>query len=328
MSAVKLHRLRLKPHGATLSPWQADTLFGHLCWEAFFQGGPKALQEFLAPFRAGKPPFVISDGFPNDTFPCPLLPPGALVRGDKCERERAMDAAKERKKITRLSHAQFEQFLRDGSLLTGTENGLVSQSRFTLKNQINRLTSTTRGATEDEKTGNLYAVREFRFYSVEEQERVPAHITIYIWAENDGRAQEAETWFRLLARGGFGKKKSAGYGRFDVLSHEPFSLTTPAKPNGLVALANFVPAPSDPPIGLYKTRVKYGKLGEAAILNGKALSPFKLPLMMLTAGSTFYCDAAVPPFVGKLVESIHPDDPTIVHGAFAPVVPIKLPPEA
>ncbi len=325
MSAVKLHRLRLKPHGATLSPWQADTLFGHLCWEAFFQGGPKGLQDFLEPFSNAKPPFVISDGFPNDTFPCPVLPPAALVTGDKCERERAMDDAKERKKITRLDQAQFEQFLRDGSLPTKTDSALVSQPRFTLKNQINRLTGTTRGATEDEETGNLYAVQEFRFYSVEEQARVPAHITIYIWAENDTRAQEAESWFRLLSRGGYGKKKSAGYGRFDVLGCESFTLTTPDKPNGLVALANFVPAPGNPHVGYYKTRVKYGKLGEAAILNGKALSPFKLPLMMLTAGSTFYCDAA-PPFVGGLVKSIHPDDPTIVHGAFAPVVPITLPP--
>ena len=107
MSAVTVNRLRLQPSSATLSPWQADMLFGHLCWEAYFAGGDKGLDDFLAPFRAGKPPFVLSDGFPGETFPRPLLPPPPRTRGGKATREDAMDQAKQDKKIARLTQAQF-----------------------------------------------------------------------------------------------------------------------------------------------------------------------------------------------------------------------------
>ena len=321
MSAVIVNRLRLQPSSATLSPWQADTLLGHLCWEAYFAGGDKELEDFLAPFRAGKPPFVLSDGFPGETFPRPLLPPPERVRGSKTEREDAMDQAKQAKKIARLTQAQFEQILRGESPAPDVDD-ISATVNVTLKNQINRLTGTTRGAEEDADDGNLYAVKEYMVYRKDGRVRVPVPITIYFWAESDAAAQDLEERFRSLARGGYGKKKSAGYGRFEVHGRDAITLHVPDDANGIVALANFVPAVGDPREGYYKTRVKYGKLGEAAILAGKALSPFKFPLVMLTAGSTFY--SARRDFIGRLVAPIHPDDPRIVQGAFAPVLPIKL----
>jgi len=324
---VNLYRLRLQPHGATLSPWQADTIFGHLCWEAFFQGGEQGLKDFLAPFRAGTPPFVLSDGFPDDMLPRPFLPPPTFVDASKSTRVQVLTDAKKGKGVTLLTQSQFEQVLR-GERVIFTEEAtskLKATPRLVLKNQINRLTNTTAGADEDEASGNLYAVEEKRVFREVGEKKEPVSITIYLWAANDEKAKEAENWFRLLARGGYGKKKSVGYGHFDLLGYEPFSINVPDDANAVVALAHFVPAAKDPRDGFYKTRVKYGKLGEAAILKGNALSPFKKPLVMLSAGSTFYSDKPRN-YLGRLVGSIHREDSTIVQGAFAPVVPIKLPP--
>lgn len=327
MGTVNLYRLRLQPRAATLSPWQADTLFGHLCWEVYFQRGETGLAEFLAPFREGHPPFVISDGFPGDSFPPPLRPPRPYEGGSKFAREQAVEQGKAEKALSRLSQAQFERALRGDPVLVESEPSIevVHARSRVLKNQINRLTGTTGAADEDAETGNLYGVEEHGYYEREHDRRVAASLSIYLWAEDRAAAAQVEEWFRLLARGGYGKKKSVGYGRFAVVDCEPIALTTPDDANGFVALAGFVPAAHDPTEGFFKTYVKYGKLGEAAILNGAALSPFKYPLVMLTSGSTFYCDSPIPPFAGRLVYPIHRENDTIVQGGFAPVVPLRLP---
>jgi CRISPR-associated protein Csm4 len=66
-------RYRLRPRTPAATPWHADTLFGALCWELTQRGGEAALEETLARFRAGDPPFLLSDGCPGDSLPRPLL---------------------------------------------------------------------------------------------------------------------------------------------------------------------------------------------------------------------------------------------------------------
>jgi len=72
---MKTYRVRLGLDSASLSAWQSDTIFGHLCWTVRYEEGEEALGEFLAPFLAGEPPLVLSNGFPGDLLPRPVLPP-------------------------------------------------------------------------------------------------------------------------------------------------------------------------------------------------------------------------------------------------------------
>jgi CRISPR-associated protein Csm4 len=64
---------RLRP----TSPWatapQADSLFGALCWELVRRQGEPDLLRMLDRFRKGDPPFVISNAFPGDLLPRPLV---------------------------------------------------------------------------------------------------------------------------------------------------------------------------------------------------------------------------------------------------------------
>jgi len=45
------------------TPFQADTIFGHLCWSAAYLEGDEALAEFLSRFES-EPPLLVSDAFP------------------------------------------------------------------------------------------------------------------------------------------------------------------------------------------------------------------------------------------------------------------------
>lgn len=73
-----------------------------------------------------------------------------------------------------------------------------------------------------------------------------------------------------------------------------------------------------PTDGFYKTLVKYGKLGGEFTFCGK---PFKKPLMMITAGSSFKVKEYIKLFYGRMVEDIAPAKPEVVHYGYAFSVP-------
>ncbi|MFZ6017246.1 MAG: hypothetical protein ACOYU0_06525 [Nitrospirota bacterium] len=66
---MKTYRIRIEIQSGIITPFHADTIFGHLCWVVAYQEDNKRLQKFLEPFRDGEPPFVISDGFPAGYLP-------------------------------------------------------------------------------------------------------------------------------------------------------------------------------------------------------------------------------------------------------------------
>lgn len=315
MGVKTLYRLQLQPHGATLSPWQADTLFGHLCWQVYFEKGKAGLNDFLEPFRAGTPPFVLSDGFPGDWLPRPILPASPNASDEE---------NKQAKRLPWVTSAEFGMALRGEYPGVSNAESPVREQQVVLKNQINRLTGTTAG--DDDDTGNLYALDEIAFYQSKEK-REPVPVSVYFWTQDTAQADEVTRLIKLLAQGGYGKKKSVGYGQFTVGARETITFEYPDDADALVTLASFVPHQTDPTDGYYRTRVKYGKLGEGGIVDGKSYSPFKFPLVMLAAGSTFRANGARD-FVGRMVTGIHPQDlrgDEFVQYAFAPVVPIKLP---
>ena len=69
-----LVRITLRPARVWTTDWRADTLLGALAavW-ARFQGAAALRRDFLEPWPAGEPPFVISDAFPEGTLPAPAL---------------------------------------------------------------------------------------------------------------------------------------------------------------------------------------------------------------------------------------------------------------
>lgn len=79
-------------------------------------------------------------------------------------------------------------------------------------------------------------------------------------------------------------------------------------------------AETDPTEGLYKTFVKYGKLGEEFTYCG---NPFKRPLLMIKTGSVFKTDGRPKEFYGRIIkEGIAPAKPEVIQYAYAFTLPI------
>jgi len=188
----------------------------------------------------------------------------------------------------------------------------VGQVRVTLKNQINRATSTTGGE------GNLYSLEEG---VVPRGDDEMARVSVYAWIA-EGQLETVWRMFAGLAEDGYGKRKSVGYGEIESWDMSPFSgFSPPPRPEGFIALSNFVPAPGDPTDACYRLSVKYGKLGEEF---ANLPNPFKKPLVMLAAGSCFRA-ANVRPYYGRLVPGISPAHSAVVQYGLALAVPMKFP---
>lgn len=84
--------------------WQADTIFGNLCWIMAWREGEKALAQFLQGYKNGDPVFVLSDGMPGDLIPSPahlsLMTPESRTFDD-------FQKAKKLKKIAWLTPNEF-----------------------------------------------------------------------------------------------------------------------------------------------------------------------------------------------------------------------------
>ena len=291
--------------GPTGTPWQADTIFGHLCWVLRHRRGEPALKEFLEPFLAGKPTFLLSDGFPTDVLPRPLTfgAPYAPSR-------EGLRQGREVRKQALISREDFLRALRGEAFMPHPlqKDEIRPTSRVSLKNQISRLTGTTG------QEGQLFTFVEYWM----------PRVVIYLKIQ-EGYEGKVEELFRWLAEAGYGKRKAVGYGAISHYDFQPFEgFPVLQEANAFVSLSPFVPAASDPSDGRWRIMVKFGRLGEEFALSD---NPFKRPLLMLTAGSVFW-DKPVREWYGCMVAGVSPAHPEVVHYGYALPVPMQLPPEA
>ncbi|MBI4333806.1 MAG: hypothetical protein HY673_21300 [Chloroflexi bacterium] len=302
--------VKLKMQSASGTLWQADTIFGHLCWAVRYLDGEKALTEFLEWYREGMPPLLVSNGFPGDLLPRPLLPPPpAPTSGSLADQFKNFQFEKKRRATTYLRPDDFGAALRgEEPVLPDKDQNMVPGRRTTLKNQISRLTGTTG------EEGRLFTFEEHFWNSV----------TIYLKVE-PGFVDETKAAFEYLRDLGYGKRKSVGYGQIKSMTLGPFGgFGNPPGANGFVSLSNFVPASNDPIAGSWRPTVKYGKLSEGYAAEENV---FKKPCLMLEAGSTFY-DSPCREFYGRMVDGLSDNRPEVIQYGFALPLPIKLPAKA
>ncbi|MDP2952256.1 MAG: hypothetical protein Q8O76_02925, partial [Chloroflexota bacterium] len=272
---MTLYRLRFAMRVAYATPFLADTLCGHICWAALRTLGRAGLDELIGSARAGRPLLVLSDGFPGDLLPMPVLLPAPIPEGLGAQRVHYTQE-KKRRQASWVTQEEFRRMLH-GEYIVPAERSpeqekQLPKGRGILKNTVNRLTSTTPDA---EQGGGLY---EF-------QETFQPQVTVYAQIAED-YLDTLRNLLVYLAETGYGKRKSIGYGAMaSPPTLEPFpSFGGPSasEANAFVSLSTFVPAQGDPTDGSWQVLVKYGKLGEEFALGE---NPFKRPLLMLAAGS-------------------------------------------
>lgn len=282
-----LVRVAVDPHGVWTTPWQADSLLGSLaCVWARTRGAGALRRDFLEPWLAGEPHFVLSDAFPGDAMPMPVA---ASLLWDWPRESR-----KSIKRMKWLPPAEFSAFQngrRPDVVTSGQSRHLPSiQHHVRLRNTVARATAPDAAGSE------LFEVP----YST--LTRPDVGLTIYARVSKDGLAILSES-LEQLGRTGFGADASVGHGGFDINvdSMPNTSLDEVPNANGFVSLSTHQPSALDPVDGYWQTVVKYGTMApefhDAVV--------FKRPQVMLAPGACFRTPGHPEPFYGG---AISPDD--------------------
>ncbi|KAB2946736.1 MAG: type III-A CRISPR-associated RAMP protein Csm4 [Candidatus Methanoperedens sp.] len=319
---MKTYEIILHPESSFLTPFQADTIFGSICWAIRYMDGEKELEDFLSKYQTS-PPLIISNGFPTGFFPKPLREPvareqlieivkqsGKIKNDSKKEIIDILKKLKKFKKEKLINKDVFEEIINGLSendylkrKIDEKHEVYYPEKNITLyKNAINRVTSHTN------EEGGLFTQDE-TFYSNE------TNISFFI--KINGIDKEfIEKIFKFISLNGFGKKKTTGKGHFKLIDIKEYKFNSPENPNTFVSLSSFVPSENDPVEGWYDMQVKYGKLG-GHYASGNSRTPFKKPVRMFQAGSVFKTNN-VKEYYGKLVSNVHSDEKIKQYGyAFA-----------
>ena len=59
---MQWYQIRCEVKSWLSSEWQADTIWGHLCWGLTHLRGEEELSRFIAAYESNEPPLLISNG--------------------------------------------------------------------------------------------------------------------------------------------------------------------------------------------------------------------------------------------------------------------------
>lgn len=278
-----LVRLKIEPLGPWITPWQADSLLGVLAVSWMRSHGVDALRrDFLEPWLANEPRFVVSDAFPGDTLPAPAN--FVLPMWEWSEEDRKI--VKRLRFLPRESFREVQKGLKPDLHRTP---GVSIESHVLMRNSISRSTDTT---TADD---GLFEVPYSKLSDPE------ACLIVYARADNEGMDILLQS-LTLLGQTGFGARASTGHGGFEI-SGEPEpcpELDDVPGADGFVSLSTYQPVVSDPVEGYWRSFIKYGKMTpEFHRIN----TVFKRPQVMLDAGACFRTNAPPEPFYGGIIDT-------------------------
>lgn len=312
---MKTYKITLKPKSSIITPFQADTIFGSVCWAIKYLNSEKSLEEFLNSFQE-EPTLVLSDGLSEGYLPKPILKPVSHQQMKGFAKKYFGEGKKNLVKcLMEIKRLQKEKYI-PVSIFDELKNGLSEmklldkllqerklnqpQEKRTLvfRNTISRTT----GAVLSE--GGLHPDEEI-FYGT--------NFKICVFLKTDYfDIKKLENIFGFIALSGFGRSASSGKGAMDLIEIKKEKIIVAEKPNAFMSISSFIPAENDPIEGYYQIITKYGKLGGDY---AKSKNPFKKPVIMFKAGSIFF-DEPIKEYYGRLINNIHSDE-KIKHYAYA-----------
>ena len=357
---MNLYKLTYEIKSPVITPFQADTIFGHLSWAIRYIKGEERLIGFLKSFNYRNHPIILSDGFPENFLPRPILKPLKVEESEelldiyfgKEKKDKVIgltvlkklknqpfiswDIFKElegylsyfrlyqkvlcglycpiwfRRKPCALKDIMKCPIINPDSLIKCNDIIKNKESELVVHNTINRLTGKV------QEPGGFFG--EIETYYIPDEK-----IEIYI-KNKEFSIKELQELFQFIGQSGYGKDKSIGKGHLRLIEFKGYEFYEPQGGNGFMSLSSFIPAEDDSINGYYEIITKYGKLGgdySKSGFDGQKLNPFKKPLIMLKAGSSFFVSQKNGIHCGRLIQDVHHSN-KIRHYGYAFPLRIKM----
>jgi CRISPR-associated protein Csm4 len=288
--------------------------------------GADKLTEFISIYQSGNPVFILSDGLlqVNDEihFPRPYIFNKPVQKKIKAEKILEFVDRKKNKERNYLTLSEFNKFLSTGEIIIEDKkeaDDVKKKKGMPLINETLKVSVQIDRNSFTSSDGKL-----FSFNPRYTRDDVSYAVLIKVLDEDNFKMFDCENIIRETFSIGFGKKKSSGYGQFEILSFGEFNdIKESENSNAFMVLGNYLPSDADKvcPIG-YDINTKYGKLGEE--LSGSE-NPFKNPIVLLTAGSCFKTEIKKD-FYGRVTNNgeVSPSNTFVVQFGMPYIYKIKL----
>jgi CRISPR-associated protein Csm4 len=285
MNNILLLKLKLK--SGLLTDLQSDTIFGHFCWRLLNSRGKEFLEMFLNHYKNNKPVFSISNSFfiKDNTlfFPQPSKEIEFIRQNGKTEKLISFLENKKNKDLNLISSELLNFFLNGEK---EKYNNKIEELRLD-RIKLPKFEGDLRVSVEIDR--DTFSTKEGQLFSYNPKyldKNITIGILVKIIDKNLFEDFHCEEIIKDVFKIGFGKKKSSGYGEFEIIDFNNYNeFKEPEDANGFIVLGNYIPSKDDNLTRkYYDFFVKYGKLGEEYALSE---NPFKRPIVFIKPGSVF-----------------------------------------
>lgn len=295
---IQAYRLEINPKTAFGGKILGTTLFGQICWSIVERYGQNRLEELLNGYTENKPFLVVSDGFPENYLPLPILP-------SYFWQEQNIDR-KELKKRKWLAVKNISESPDKWQLLAEKIDFGCEQNH--LHNSINRQTAST-----GECQFAPYQSDEIWF---------SGNLDIYFLLDTEKfSASELEQVIRDISNIGYGRDASIGLGKFSIEEFVETDLFSRyAQGKDALTLASTCPQGLgfDADKSFYRVHTHFGRHGNLAVHGG---NPFKKPVLMAETAAVLHReDGKCQNFVGQGISCVSQIYPNTVHQGYAPAL--------
>ncbi|MGC8483137.1 MAG: type III-A CRISPR-associated RAMP protein Csm4 [Thermodesulfobium sp.] len=291
---MNLFKISLQPLSLFQTPLRSGTIWGHICWAIRFLKGESELKNFLAEYKRGNFPIIVSDAFPDGYLPIPRHP-GIIKDFDKTKSDIDLKKLKKAKYIPISVYEKLEEsfdaflenfktyFSNKDSMQDSIDNYFIKFDEWHCS--INRVTGNV-------EMGMLFS-KECSYFK---GKPIPV---IYVKSVFD--KPYIEKIFKFIGENGYGADASVGRGRFEFDISDA-NLPDSKNPNSFVTLSHGFEKVSEFKRCFYDVDIKFGKVG-----NNISYNPFKRPTVSFKPGSLFILKEDGQPSIayGKVKDNIH-----------------------
>lgn len=341
---MKLYEIIIKPTSDFGTPLKGDTIFGHFCWQAYYD--PSLLNGGIDRWIDcyDKRPFaVFSSAWPKFydknkgwyAIKRPDLPMHYLFDTSNKPKKIQLKEAKDNKKkkwmklkddfMLDLHNTEYlaDKDIKDalGSQVDDDPGNTISDGGCTdfcveherQHNTINRLTMTT-----GEDIFAPFTENAFLYYPQTE-------LAIFVLIDEEATdIERIKKGIKRIGQFGFGKDASTGCGRFGMAEDDEIILPDVNNANACYTLAPVVPEKARFTQSYFSPFVRYGKHGDKYALSGR---PFKNPVIMADEGAVFVPgndNIFKKSYIGKALNGLSKIESKTVHQGYAPYLPFRL----
>ena len=318
------YKAQLRLRSSLATPIMGDTLFGHVCWGIARTKGEKELISFLDACEKDPSFFAVSNAFPLDTLPIPILPASKEAAAISATQYGKKKKLKKRRYIPAqelLNQKEALTIERLNSMLEESNEDLTFKTLSHTHNTINRITGTTLGPTGLFNSEEVALIPQPNDITPTpdnpsiNQKKPSLQVDVYIVSH-----ESIDAITELLANGirfGYGADTSTGKGWMEIT--EVLQITVSYKGNRYLALGPFIPTNEERERisqFTYELFLRRGKVGPELV---HRTNPFKKPILFYKEGSSFVLSSPQP-VIGTILKGIHAES-FIRHAAHTPILP-------